>query len=224
MIIPSLTALDIENHVFSPTVKPPGSSNNFFLGGAGERVLQIQDKLIKFTAIGVYLEDIAVPYLAAKWKGKTAEDLNETVPFFRDIVTGPFEKFMQVRMILPLTGEQFSGKVSENCVAIWKSLGIYTDEEAKAIDKFISVFKDQTFPPGSSILFTVSPKGSGSLTISLSKDGSIPETETAVIENKLLSQAVLESMIGAHGVSPAAKKSLATRLSELFKEVGDAKN
>lgn len=60
--------------------------------------------------------------------------------------------------------------------------------------------------------------------ISFSKDGSIPEVETAVIENKLLSQAVLESMIGAHGVSPAAKKSLASRLSELFKEGGDADN
>jgi len=60
--------------------------------------------------------------------------------------------------------------------------------------------------------------------ISFSKDGSIPEVETAVIENKLLSQAVLESMIGAHGVSPAAKQSLASRLSELFKEGGDANN
>jgi len=125
---------------------------------------------------------------------------------------------MRVTMILPLTGQQYSEKVSENCVAIWKSLGIYTDEEAKAIDKFVSVFKDQTFPPGSSILFTVSPKGLGSLTVGFSKDGSIPEVEsTEVIENKLLSQAVLESMIGAHGVSPAAKQSLASRLSDLFK-------
>ncbi|MCI56830.1 chalcone-flavonone isomerase, partial [Trifolium medium] len=49
--------------------------------------------------------------------------------------------------------------------------------------------------PGSSILFTVSPEGLGSLTISFSKDGSIPEVASAVIENKLLSQAVLESMI-----------------------------
>jgi chalcone isomerase len=224
MALPSVTALDIENNLFPPTVTPPGSTNNFFLGGAGERGLQIQDKFVKFTAIGVYLQDIAVPYLATKWKGKTAQELTETIPFFRDIVTGPFEKFMQVTMILPLTGQQYSEKVSENCVAIWKSLGIYTDEEAKAIEKFVSVFKDETFPPGSSILFTVSPKGLGSLTISFSKDGSIPGTESAVIENKLLSQAVLESMIGAHGVSPAAKQSLATRLSELFNEVGDANN
>lgn len=60
--------------------------------------------------------------------------------------------------------------------------------------------------------------------ISFSKDGSIPEVGSAVIENKLLSEAVLQSMIGKDGVSPAAKQSLATRLSELFKEVGDTVN
>ena len=67
-------------------------------------------------------------------------------------------------MILPLTGQQYSEKVAENCVAIWKSLGIYTDAEAKAIEKFIEVFKDENFPPGSSILFTLSAQGS--LTVS----------------------------------------------------------
>lgn len=66
--------------------------------------------------------------------------------------------------ILPLTGQQYSEKVSENCVAIWKSIGIYTDAEAKAIEKFLEVFKDQNFPPGASILFTQSPNGS--LTVS----------------------------------------------------------
>jgi len=69
-------------------VKPPGSTNNFFLGGAGVRGIQIQDKFIKFTAIGVYLQDIAVPYLGAKWKGKPPHKLTESVPFFMDIVTG----------------------------------------------------------------------------------------------------------------------------------------
>jgi chalcone isomerase len=69
-------------------------------------------------------------------------------------------------MILPLTGHQYSEKVSENCVAFWKSVGIYTDAEAKAIEKFLEVFKDENFPPGSSILFTQSPNGS--LTVSKS--------------------------------------------------------
>ncbi|KAK7310280.1 hypothetical protein RJT34_07692 [Clitoria ternatea] len=211
-----LTAVKVKSTTFPPAAKPPSSGKTLFLGGAGLRGFEIDGKFMKFTAIGIYLDDTAVPFLAGKWKDKSGAKLKKSVEFFRDIVTGPFEKFMQVTMILPLTGQQYSGKVSENCVAIWKSLGIYSDAEAKAIDKFVSVFKDKTFPPGSSILFMVSPKGS--LGITFSKDGSIPEVETTVIENKLLSEAVLESVIGKDAVSTAAKKSLASRLSKLFKK------
>ncbi|XP_028799483.1 chalcone--flavonone isomerase 1 [Neltuma alba] len=210
----SVVAVQVENVEFPLAMKAPGSEKSFFLAGAGERGLQIQDKFVKFTAIGVYLEDDAVPVLAPKWKGKTAEELTESVEFFREIVTGGFEKFTRVTMILPLTGQQYAEKVSENCVAIWKALGIYTEAEEKAIEKFVATFKDETFPPGSSILFTQSPKGS--LTISFSKDGSIPRAGGVVIENKLLSEAVLESIIGKNGVSPAARKNVATRLSDLF--------
>jgi chalcone isomerase len=73
---------------------------------------------------------------------------------------------MRVTMILPLTGLQYSEKVAENCANIWKSLGIYTDAEAKAIEKFREVFKEETFPPGSSILFTLSPHGSLAVSVS----------------------------------------------------------
>lgn len=66
-------------------------------------------------------------------------------------------------MIQPLTGQQYSEKVAENCVAYWKSIGIYTDAEAEAVEKLLDTFKEETFPPGSSILFTQSP--SGSLTV-----------------------------------------------------------
>ena len=215
---PSVTELQVEDVTFTPSLQPPGSTKSHFLGGAGERGLEIEGKFVKFTAIGVYLEDNAVPLLAGKWKGKTAEELTESVEFFRDVVTGPFEKFMKVTMILPLTGAQYSEKVAENCMAIWKFFGIYTDAEAKAIEKFTEVFKDESFPPGSSILFTQSP---GSLTISFSKDGSIPKDGVEVIENNLLSEAVLESMIGKNGVSPAAKKSLAERLSALLNVASD---
>ncbi|XWS66084.1 hypothetical protein CRYUN_Cryun05aG0170000 [Craigia yunnanensis] len=216
---PSLTEIQVEKVTFPPTVKPPGSTKTLFLGGAGERGLEIQGKFIKFTTIGVYLEDNAVECLAVKWKGKNAAEVTESVEFFRDIVTGAFEKFVRVTMILPLTGQQYSEKVAENCVAIWKSLGIYTDAEAKAIEKFIEVFKDENFPPGSSILFTLSAQGS--LTIGFSKDSSVPEAGTAVIENKLLANSVLESIIGKNGVSPVAKQSLASRLSALFNDCGE---
>lgn len=42
-----------------------------------------------------------------------------------------------------------------------------------------------------------------------------------MLENKLLSEAVLESIIGKHGVSPEAKQNLATKLAELLNEKSD---
>nr|AIT52345.1 chalcone-flavonone isomerase 1 [Daucus carota]AYN53488.1 putative chalcone-flavonone isomerase [Daucus carota subsp. sativus] len=212
---PSVTEIQVENHLFPATVKPPATCHTLFLAGAGVRGLEIQGKFIKFTAIGVYLEDSAIPSLALKWKGKTADELMKSVGFFNDIVTGPFDKFTRVTTILPLTGKQYSEKVAENCVAHWKAIGSYTDEEAKAIDKFLEVFKDEEFPPGSSILFTQLP--AGSLTIGFSKETSIPKDGKAVIHNKQLAEAVLDSIIGEHGVSPAAKHSLAVRISDLLK-------
>ncbi|CAA7398158.1 unnamed protein product [Spirodela intermedia] len=221
--LPAVSELDIEGFVFPPVVaKPPGSSKSLFLGGAGVRSLEIQGRVIKFTSIGVYVEAEAVPSLAVKWNEKTAEELADSVDFFQDIVTGAFEKFIRVTMILPLTGQQYSEKVAENCVAYWKAVGIYTDAEAEAVEKLKDTFKDETFPPGSSILFTQSP--SGSLTIAFSKDSTLPEYGKAVIENQAMSQAVLESVIGQHGVSPAAKKSLASRISELLKSVNGGEN
>lgn len=61
-----------------------------------------------------------------------------------------------------------------------------------------------------------------SIQIGFSKDGSIPEVGDAVIENKLLSEAVLESIIGKQGVSPGARQSVAARLSELLKVSDDS--
>lgn len=54
------------------------------------------------------------------------------------------------------------------------------------------------------------------LQVAFSKDDSIPETGIAVIENKLLAEAVLESIIGKNGVSPGTRLSIAERLAELM--------
>jgi chalcone isomerase len=45
----------------------------------------------------------------------------------------------------------------------------------------------------------------------------VPDTNKAVIQNKALCNAVLDSIIGEHGVSPAAKRSLAIRLCQHLK-------
>ncbi|XP_071732410.1 chalcone--flavanone isomerase-like [Rutidosis leptorrhynchoides] len=216
---PSITSLDVESIVFPPSLKPPGATTDLFLAGAGVRGMEIEGKFVKFTGIAVYLEEKAIPLLAVKWKGKTIEELTDSVEFYRDIVTGPFEKVTQVTMILPLTGKQYSQKVSEMCVGVWKAHGTYTDADGATIDKFLEVFKDENFSPGSSIIFNTSAVGS--LTISFARDGIIPEAANAVLENEKLGQAVIESVIGKNGVSPAAKQSLASRLSVLMRQLDE---
>ena len=50
--------------------------------------MEAEGNFIKIAAIGVYLEDTAVPALAGKWAGKTADELASDPTFFRDVYTG----------------------------------------------------------------------------------------------------------------------------------------
>nr|APM86425.1 chalcone isomerase 1 [Freesia hybrid cultivar] len=212
-----ITKLVIAGFLFPPAITPPpGDQPTLFLAGAGQRGLDVGGKLVIFTAIGVYLEESAVPSLAGKWEGKAAEELLVSDHFFRDIYTGPFERLTKVTMVLPLTGKEYSDKVSENCVAYWKAVGTYDRAKHAAIVKLKEVFKSKTFSHGASILFT--HESSGSLTIGFLKNNSMPDSGGTVIRSKALSEAILESIIGKNGVSPAAKESLARRISALMKE------
>lgn len=108
--------MDVHGVAFPGLVTPPGSSKTHFLGGAGwgwfytmsefyvhvflffqflrqvamagVRGLEIGGKFVAFTAIGVYLESDAISALAEKWKGKAAEELNNSIEFFGDIAGG----------------------------------------------------------------------------------------------------------------------------------------
>ncbi|KAK7343264.1 hypothetical protein VNO77_11879 [Canavalia gladiata] len=211
-----ITGAKVEFLEFPAVVTPPWSTKSYFLGGAGARGVTIDGEFVKFTAIGVYLEDNAMSSLAAKWKGKTASELLESLDFYRDIIKGSFEKLIRGSKIRTLDGPEYVRKVSENCVAHMKSVGTYSDAEEKAIQKFRDAFKDQNFPPGSSVFYKQSP--TGTLGLSFSKDETIPEHEYAVIDNKPLSEAVLETMIGEIPVSPALKESLASRFYQFLKE------
>ncbi|KAK4284088.1 hypothetical protein QN277_000964 [Acacia crassicarpa] len=221
-IVPaSLTGVTVEFLEFPAIVTPPASSGkSYYLGGAGVRGLTIEGQFIKFTGIGVYLEEKAFPSLASKWKGKTEHELLNSIDFFRDIIKGPYEKIIRGSKILELKGAEYGRKVAESCVSHMKAVGSYGEAEAKAIQQFIQIFQPQNFPPGSSVFYFQSPNGT--LTISFSDDATIPETPAGVIENKTLSETVLETMIGENAVSPALKLSLASRLASLFKENDDA--
>ncbi|XP_024970305.1 chalcone--flavonone isomerase-like [Cynara cardunculus var. scolymus] len=213
---PSSTSLQVESVVFPPSVNPPATTTTLFLAGAGVRGMEIQGKFVKLSGIGIYLEDKAISSLADKWKGKTAAELADSVEFYSDIITGPFEKLAEVAMLVPVVGTQHAEKVSEMCVAIWKAQGTYIDADSATIDKFLEVFKDKNFSLGSSILYTTSP--AGLVTIHFSKDGTVPETPAVVLENEKFGQALFESVIGENGISPEAKQSLASRLYDLMKQ------
>ncbi|XP_057852871.2 chalcone--flavanone isomerase-like [Cryptomeria japonica] len=185
-------------------------------GGLGQEAVSLELggwRFKKFTAIGIYIERSIISHLALTWKGKTAEELNNNLGFFMDIVTCQYQKFIRVSLTALLTGPQFSEKVSENCQAFWEAEGTYGEAKANALQEFKAAFKNQNLPPGSSILLISSPTG---LVIAFSKGDSIPDKVTAVIENKAVGEAYLASVIGKNGVSPAAKASLAERLSQLM--------
>ncbi|TKY50623.1 Chalcone--flavonone isomerase [Spatholobus suberectus] len=181
----------------------------------------VEGNFIKFTDLGVYLEDKAVALLATKWKGKASEELPETLDFFKDIISGPFKKLIRCSKIRTLSDPEYPRKVMENCVAPMKSVGTYGDAEAAAIEKFTQAFKNMNFPPGASVFFRQSPDGI--LGVSVSNyvsyfNGTIPGNECAVIENKVVSEPVLETMIGEPAVSPALKRNLASRLPALLND------
>ncbi|XP_028799498.1 chalcone--flavonone isomerase 2-like [Neltuma alba] len=214
----SLTGVTVEFLEYPATVTPlGGSGKSYYLGGAGVRGLTIAGQFIKVTSIGVYLEDKAFPCLASKWKGKTQDELLNSIDFFMDIVKGPYEKFIRGSKIMALEGAEYGSKVSENCANHMKAAGTYGQAEAEALQKFVQIFQPQNFPPGSSVFYLISPNGT--LTISFSDDGTLPKAAAGVIENKTLTETLVETMIGKHTVSPALKLSLASRLAALFNEI-----
>lgn len=77
-----------------------------------------------------------------------------------NLCAGPFEKHIQVTMIIPIPGYGLSERISQLWAPVLKANGCYTDAYVTAVDKFHEVLKDEHFPPGNSILFTSSPVGS----------------------------------------------------------------
>nr|GEU92416.1 chalcone isomerase [Tanacetum cinerariifolium] len=117
--------------------------------------------MVKYTATGFYLEEKAIESFAIKWKGKTDVELMDSDEFYNDIYNGPFEKLIHVNLLVPLTGKYFSETTSSKIVGMWKEDGTYTYLDAKTVDKYLEVFRDETsMPGGGSVLLTFLPDGS----------------------------------------------------------------
>ena len=153
--------------------------------------MDVNGVFVVYTVHGLYLEDSAVQSLAGKWKGKTADEIAASLDFYRDIVkgdppyspffiftsesdlnnfnliTGSFEKLSRVTLMQPLTGQQFSQKIAENCIAIWRTNGVDIDEQGEALAKFYEIFRPHDLLPNSLAFFAF--HASGALEVKHSK-------------------------------------------------------
>nr|QDF63016.1 chalcone isomerase [Dicksonia antarctica] len=202
-------ALEVEGVPFAPSIVAPGSSKALVLGGAGDRGLEINGNYIKFTAIGIYVEEGVIPHLSPKLSGKTVEELCDKELLFEELLSAPFEKFVRVVFLVPLSGPQYSEKVLERIGV----QALYTELQDEHKQQFLEIFKAESFPPRSSVLLSFSKEG---LKVAFTKGNDIPEKPVAVIEDETFGEAVLATIIWKEGVSPAAKVSLAERLSKYF--------
>ncbi|PWA49429.1 Chalcone--flavonone isomerase [Artemisia annua] len=210
-----LTGIQLESVFIPPTIKPPSATKTLFLIGAGLRQLEKDGNMITVTVTGIYLEEKAIESLSIKWKGKTNVELMDSDEFYNDIYNGPFERLIYVNALVPLTGKYFCENTSGRMVQTWKDVGTYTDLDAKAVDKYNEVFKDEMFMPGSSsVLLTF--LSDGSVALSIAKDGIIPEAAIAVLDHKKWAPTMLEGALGRDGVYPGARQTIASRLSDLF--------
>eukprot|EP00252_Welwitschia_mirabilis_P017005 TRINITY_DN3780_c0_g1_i3.p1 TRINITY_DN3780_c0_g1~~TRINITY_DN3780_c0_g1_i3.p1 ORF type:complete len:210 (-),score=31.86 TRINITY_DN3780_c0_g1_i3:292-921(-) len=208
--------MEIEGNFFPSTVTSPGATQDLILAGAGVRGLTIEGNFIPVTTIGVYMHrEIVSNQLMPKWKGKSAEELNEDENFILEIITSSFPKMAQVSLLRSLPGPAFCAKVADNCRSVLEKAGRLGESETKAIQEFTEAFVGENLPAKGSVVFVVSPSGLG---IAISREPSSMGRELqAKIGNRSLAEAVLLSIIGKDGVSPHARASVASRLSSLLK-------
>ncbi|KAH7285585.1 hypothetical protein KP509_33G035400 [Ceratopteris richardii] len=197
-------SLDIEGIPFAATATTLGSTTELILGGAGFRGLEIQGKLIKFTAIGIYVEAAIIPHLSQKLAGKSLEELCENDLIFNEVVAAPHDKLVRVTFLAPLTGPQYSEKVVER-IGLIENSGV----KEESLKLFLEIFKTENFPPGTSVVVSFTKSA---LKIAFTKDNEIPKEPAAVIEDEAFACGFLASIIGKDGVSPAAKNSFAKRI------------
>nr|QDF63009.1 chalcone isomerase [Antrophyum callifolium] len=199
-------ALEVEGIDFRASVAALGSTKKLVLGGAGFRGLEINGNLVKFTAIGIYVEEAIIPHLSPKLGGKTVEELCANELLFEEVLSAPFDKLIRVVFLLPLTGPQYSEKVVER-IGLLPNPGL----KEESIKQFLEIFKAENFPPRTSLVCSFTEDG---LKIAFMKGPDFPEESDAVIEDKYFARAFLATIIAKDGVSPMAKLSFAERVSK----------
>ncbi|MCL7024078.1 hypothetical protein MKW94_005254 [Papaver nudicaule] len=209
---PYIKAIEIEGCKFRPFVTPPGSTQMLFLAGSGVKEEFGDSKSMKYSSCAIYLQPTCIAYLAKTWAEKKVVDIAQSLNFFMDIATGPFEKYCRITMLESAKGEDYAAMITKNCEEMLKNSNKYTETAKAALTKFTEAFNGRTLASGSSIHVTVST--SNSVTLAFTEDGSVPKQGDVTLNCKEVGEAFLMSTISLHST---IRESMGSRISGLYK-------
>ncbi|XP_026427758.1 chalcone--flavonone isomerase 2-like [Papaver somniferum] len=209
---PFLKAIEIEGCKFRPFVTPPGSTQILFLAGSGVKEEFGDSKSMKYSSCAIYLQPTCILYLAKAWAQKSVVDITQSLNFFMDIATGPFEKYCRITMLETAKGEDYAAMITKNCEEMLTNSKRYSETAKAALTKFSEAFNGRTLASGSSIHVTVST--SNSVTLAFTEDGSTPKQGDVTLDCKEVGEAFLMSTISLH---TTIRESMGSRISGLYK-------
>ncbi|KAI3938004.1 hypothetical protein MKX01_027931 [Papaver californicum] len=209
---PLIKAIEIAGCKFSPFVTPPGSTQMLFLAGSGVKEELGNSKSMQYSSCAIYLQPTCIPYLAKTWAEKSVVDVAQSLNFFMDIASGPFEKYCKITMLETTKGEDYAALITKNCEEMLTNSKRYSETVKAALTKFSEAFNGRTLASGSCIHVTIST--SNSVTLAITEDGSVPKQGDVTLDCKEVGEAFLMSTISLH---TTVRESMGSRISGLYK-------
>ncbi|KAL6526887.1 Chalcone isomerase-like protein 2 [Orobanche gracilis] len=192
---------------FPPHVNTP---NKLSLLGHGITDIEIHFLQIKFTAIGVYMDQKIVSHLN-KWKGRSADDLAQDNDFFEAIISAQVDKLVRVVVIKEIKGSQFGVQIESVVRDRLAEVDKYEEDEEEALEQVVNFFQSKYLKTNSVLTFYF-PAVSPTAEIVFANGGK-EESRIEVKNANVVKMIEKWYLGGSGGVSPTTISSLAAGLS-----------
>ncbi|CAN0923810.1 Chalcone isomerase-like protein 2 [Linum grandiflorum] len=177
--------------------------------------IEIHFLQIKFTAIGVYLDQNDVVPCLQTWKGKSGKELESNDEFFDAVASSPAEKLIRVVVIKEIKGSQYGVQLESAVRDRLAEEDKYEEEEEAELEKVTEFFQTKYFKKGSVVTFHFPAAAGGKLEIGVVTEGK-EEAKLAVGNANVVETIKKWYLGGTRGVSPTLISSLAGALTELL--------
>ncbi|KAL6531154.1 Chalcone isomerase-like protein 2 [Orobanche hederae] len=189
----------------------PPHVNKLSLLGHGITDIEIHFLQIKFTAIGVYMDQQIVSHLN-KWKGKSAADLAQDNDFFEAIISAPVDKLVRVVVIKEIKGSQFGVQIESAVRDRLAEVDKYEEDEEEALEQVVTFFQSKYLKTNSVLTFYFPAAASPTAEIAFASGGK--EDSKIEVKNANVVEMIEKWYLGGSaGVSPTMISSLAAGLS-----------